>query len=74
MGTLPKVSKRHVRDSSVVQLMACGRTKSTTLTKNVVENAAKGEFVAILKQTKFSIIFDESTDLTMNTDLTKQSF
>ena len=73
MGTLPKLLKRHVRDSSVVQLMACGRTKSTTLTKNVVENAAKGEFVAILKQTKFSI-FDESTDLTMNTDLTKQSF
>jgi len=44
------------------------RTKTTAIIKNVIGNSAKEELTESLKNNKFSILTDESTDIgTVNT-------
>lgn len=65
MDNLTRVLKSHVKDSPTIQNIACGRTKTTGLIKNVLAPAGETDLVEILKKTHFSIIVDESTDRTL---------
>lgn len=50
-------------DSAIIKDMQVGRTKLTALVKNVVGLQHKNELVEKLKNSKFSILTDESTDI-----------
>lgn len=55
---LPKVCP----DSEVAKKITCGRTKCSAIVKNCIGKKQLDELVNILKNTKFSLIVDESTD------------
>ncbi|KAE8743381.1 hypothetical protein FOCC_FOCC011034 [Frankliniella occidentalis] len=50
-------------DSQVCQKMTLGRTKATGILLNVIGQAEKDFMTSVLKTTKFSIMMDESTDI-----------
>lgn len=50
-------------DSEIVKNINLKRTKTTAIIKNVIGRFHKEHLVNILKQTKFSILTDESTDI-----------
>lgn len=50
-------------DSKIAQGMSLGRYKATQISKNVIGACAEKEIVSLLKSTKFSLIIDESTDI-----------
>lgn len=50
-------------DSKVQSLLSCDRTKCSALIKNVIGRVAFEELVLNLREKKFSIIIDESTDI-----------
>lgn len=50
-------------DSKIAQNMSLGRFKATQISKNVIGACAEEEIVSYLKCSKFSLIIDESTDI-----------
>lgn len=53
-------------DSKIIQQVAPGRKKCTSIIKNVVTPNFKASLANTLKTTKFSILIDESTDIGLN--------
>lgn len=62
MDSLPELLKKFIPDSSVVKLLACGRTKTTGLIKNVIAPYAISQLSSRLEKSLFSLMVDESTD------------
>lgn len=63
MDHLPGLVANVSSDSKVAGAVKCGRTKATAIFKNVLGNTMFSDLVLRLKNTKFSLIIDESTDL-----------
>lgn len=57
-----QVCKAAFPDSTIASKMACGRTKATYLVTNVLGKQCHDELVDAMKNSKFSLIIDESTD------------
>lgn len=55
--------KKSFQDSEIAKNITVGRTKATAITKNVISHCHNNEIVNFLKNQKFSIIIDESTDI-----------
>lgn len=55
-----------VPDSKIIQKAVLGRQKCTSIIKNVLAPSVTEELVDILKENKFSILLDESTDVGLN--------
>jgi hypothetical protein len=64
MDTLPAILKENIPDSQIVPHVACDRTKTTSLMKNVLAEYGKKELIKILKVKPFFIRVDETTDRT----------
>jgi hypothetical protein len=62
MDSLPKLLKKIIPDSSVVKLLACGRTKTTGLIKNMIAPYAISQLSSRLQKLVFSLMVDKSTD------------
>lgn len=60
---LTNLLKESVTDSNIIQRLNLGRTKLTSIIKNVIAPEHKLYLTKILKETKFSILTDESTDI-----------
>lgn len=60
---LAKICKAAFPDSKICSNISLSRTKSSALVKNVLGKYAFEEQVKILKDTHFSVIIDESTDI-----------
>lgn len=60
---LPDLLKECFPDSKIVQGINMKRTKTSAIVKNVIGVTAKEELSDILKTRKFSILTDESTDI-----------
>lgn len=65
MDDLPAFLKAFIPDSKIVKGIKCGRTKTTALIVNVIAPAGETELLGILRRKHFSIIVDESTDLSI---------
>lgn len=63
MDHLPGFIANVSPDSKIASAVKCGRTKATVILGNVMGNTYLSDLVARLKVTKFSLIIDESTDL-----------
>ncbi|CAH1736168.1 unnamed protein product [Aphis gossypii] len=63
MDHLTQVLKDAFPDSKIAQGLHLGRTKSTNIVKNVIGQNHKIDLINDIKQTNFSIIIDESTDV-----------
>lgn len=63
MSHLSDVCKQAFPDSKISQNMNLGRTKTTSIVKNVIGNCHNENLANILKSSCFSIIIDESTDV-----------
>lgn len=63
MDHLIKVVAKVCTDSEIAKFMACGRTKTTAIVKNVLGHHGFQTLRAHLQKNKFSLIIDESTDL-----------
>jgi hypothetical protein len=63
MDQLPDVLKNYIKDSPTVSGLACARTKSSEMIKHVIAKEGEEELATDLKGCKFSIIVDESTDV-----------
>ncbi|XP_050710711.1 zinc finger protein 862-like [Eriocheir sinensis] len=63
MDHLPGFIANVCPDSKIASAVKCGRTKASAILGNVMGDAFLSEIVARLKDTKFSLIIDESTDL-----------
>lgn len=50
-------------DSKVLKGISCGRTKCSAIMKNVIGKFSFNKLVEILRQQKFSLMVDESTDI-----------
>lgn len=50
-------------DLEIAKNIKCSRTKTTAVVKNVIGQSSSNNICTILKSTKFSLIIDESTDL-----------
>ncbi|CAG9771501.1 unnamed protein product [Ceutorhynchus assimilis] len=50
-------------DSSIAKSLACSRTKASYITKECLAKQQLHEIADVLKQTKFSRIIDETTDI-----------
>jgi len=59
---LPKLIKEICPDSEIAKQIQCGRTKCSTIVKNVIGKQNELDVRSILQTKKFSIIIDESTD------------
>lgn len=59
---LPNLIRTVCPDSEIAKNIHCSRTKTASLTKNVIGEHSKEELVSILQTSKFSLIVDESTD------------
>jgi hypothetical protein len=59
---LVELVKTFDRTSKVLQKMKCDRTKCTNLIQNVVAQHEFEEIVSELRETKFSLMVDETTD------------
>ena len=62
MDSLPALLKKFIPDSSVVKRLACGRTKTTGLIKNVIAPYAISQLSSRLQESVYSLMADESTD------------
>ncbi|XP_017468780.1 PREDICTED: uncharacterized protein LOC108360848 [Rhagoletis zephyria] len=62
-------------DSAIAKLIKCGRTKSVAITEHISKQASEQIF-PILRNTKFSLIVDETTDVSMieSLDLVASNF
>ncbi|XP_008182864.1 uncharacterized protein LOC103309369 [Acyrthosiphon pisum] len=60
---LPGLLKDCFPDSEIAKGISTKRTKTTAIIKNVIGNSAKEELTESLKNNKFSILTDESTDI-----------
>lgn len=63
MDHLTDVLKEAFPDSKIAEGLHLGRTKSTNIVKHVIGQNHKDELINDLKNTNFSIIIDESTDV-----------
>lgn len=63
LDTLPAVLRKCFPDSLIAKNIKCGRTKATKIVKNHFSVEAKGNLVDVLKKTSFSLIADETTDV-----------
>lgn len=63
MDHLVKVVEKVCMDSEIAKTMACGRTKTTAVVKNVLGYHSFQTLRVHLQKSKFSLIVDESTDL-----------
>lgn len=50
-------------DSRIAQEVSLGRTKATQITWNVLGSCSENDIVTLLRNNKFSLIIDESTDI-----------
>lgn len=60
---LPKLLSAVCSDSEIAKKIKCSRTKTTAIVKNVIGLTNFENICSILRNVKFSIIIDESTDL-----------
>ncbi|CAH1099852.1 unnamed protein product [Psylliodes chrysocephalus] len=60
---LTSLIKSYFPDSKIAQGMSLGRTKAAQISKNVIGACAEEEIISYLKCNKFSLIIDESTDI-----------
>lgn len=59
---LPSLLSKVCPDSEIAKKIKCSRTKCSCIIKNVIGKKNEEEICEILKQNKFSLIIDESTD------------
>lgn len=59
---LPNLIRVICPDSEIAKKIKCGRTKCSSIVKNVMGKQNERDIVSILKSQKFSLIIDESTD------------
>lgn len=57
--------KECFRDSKIAQNMSLKKPKGRQIVTNVIGATEKSELIEILKKTKFSILTDESTDISV---------
>lgn len=69
MDTLPTLLKTIVPDSEIAKKIQCGHTKCNYLIKNALAVDSLNQISKKLKSTYFSVIIDESTDLSANKSL-----
>lgn len=69
MEHLPKLVKRICPDSKIAKQVACSRTKTTAITKAVTGEEGKSQLCSLLRQNKFSVMIDESTDISSSKHL-----
>lgn len=62
MEHLPNLIKTICPDSEIAKKIQCSRTKCSALIKNCIGKQNEMDIYDILKNTKFSLIVDESTD------------
>lgn len=62
MEHLPALLPKLCPDSEIAKKIQCSRTKCSCIVKNVIGKQNESEICEILKNTKFSLIIDESTD------------
>lgn len=60
---LPGLIANVTSDSKVASAAKCARTKNSAIFRNVMGNVSFSDLVVCLRNTKFSLIIDESTDL-----------
>ncbi|CAG9825760.1 unnamed protein product [Phaedon cochleariae] len=53
-------------DSDILKTVNLGRTKCTSIVKNVIAENEKLNLISTLRMIKFSVLLDESTDLILN--------
>lgn len=63
MDHLPKLVASVCTDSDIAKHLECGRTKSTSIIKNVLGRHSFENLQTFLQHNKFSLIVDESTDV-----------
>lgn len=63
MDHLPGLMANAAPDSKITSSVKCARTKATSLFKQVMGPSYFNHLILQLKKTKFSLIIDESTDL-----------
>lgn len=64
MDHLPKLLQSAVPDSEILKSVSCSRRKTTPLLKKI-QKESEQSISATLKETKFSIIIDETTDVSV---------
>lgn len=62
MNHLPQLVQSICVDSKIAKEITCGRRKATAILKNVTGKSSLQSLVEKLKQVKFSLLIDESTD------------
>lgn len=60
---IPQLMAKVCCDSEIAKNIKCSRTKTTSIVKNVIGKQSSKDAHEILKDVKFSLIIDESTDL-----------
>lgn len=63
MEHLPDLIKNMCTDSDIAKGLACSRTKTTAIVTNVIGSKEFQDVCEDLRQNKFSLIVDESTDI-----------
>lgn len=63
---LIEILKSSFKDSKIAQNMQLKRTKATTIVTNVIGEYEKDNLVEYLKSAKFSVLVDETTDISTN--------
>lgn len=63
MDHLVKTVANVCTDSEIAKRLACGRTKSSAIIKNILGPHSLQSLIADLRTNKFSLIVDESTDI-----------
>ncbi|KAH9360391.1 hypothetical protein HPB48_008383 [Haemaphysalis longicornis] len=69
MEHLPKLVKRICPDSEIAKQIACSRMKTTAITKAVTGEEIKLQLWSQLRQNTFSVMIDESTDISSSKHL-----
>jgi hypothetical protein len=60
---LEAAMKKWFPDSKICQKVSLKRTKATNVIKNVIAETEKNELAKVISKTKFSVMTDESTDI-----------
>lgn len=68
MDHLPKLLISAAPDSQILKTVTCSRTKTTSLLKNFQADSERS-ISCILKENKFSVIIDETTDVSVKKSL-----
>lgn len=63
MEHLPKLMQSVCKDSTIAKTIACSRTKTTAIVKKVTGLTSSANLNNLLRENKFSLIADESTDI-----------